>query len=214
MPTGRHSQLNEIVEIIHRTKPESVLDIGIGFGKYGYLAREYLELWDGRGKYGDWQRVIDGIEAFEEYVTPLHREVYSHVFVGNALEVVPVLERTYDLALLIDVFEHFTFEEGNRLLDSLMEKAANVLISVPKWLSGQRAAFGNEFETHKFHWKKEHLRARGPHVFIPNEYSLICYLGRGADVVRDRIWHLPRRIATFLPPLKPLMKFIRRRWRW
>ena len=32
-------------------KPFSILDIGSGFGKYGVLCREYLELWDGRQEY-------------------------------------------------------------------------------------------------------------------------------------------------------------------
>ena len=33
------------------SNPSSVLDIGTGFGKYGLLCREYLELWDGRENY-------------------------------------------------------------------------------------------------------------------------------------------------------------------
>ena len=72
MPTSHFYQLNEIVELVTLTNPKSVLDIGIGFGKYGFLLREYLELRDGRNKYNDWKRRIDGIEVFEEYLTPVH----------------------------------------------------------------------------------------------------------------------------------------------
>jgi hypothetical protein len=42
MPTSHPHQLNQIVELIMLTDPHSLLDVGIGFGKYGVLAREYL----------------------------------------------------------------------------------------------------------------------------------------------------------------------------
>ncbi len=70
MPSSHFGQLNEIVELIKLSKPKSVLDIGVGFGKYGVLAREYLELWDEGKKYNDREIRIDGIEAFEKYITP------------------------------------------------------------------------------------------------------------------------------------------------
>ena len=63
MPSSAPNQINQIVQLMMIVKPQSLLDIGIGFGKFGFLAREYLELWDRRNKYDDWQRRIDGIEA-------------------------------------------------------------------------------------------------------------------------------------------------------
>ena len=63
MPTSHLHQLNAIVEIMMLTDPQSMLDVGVGFGKYGFLAREFLELYDGRDAYADWQRRIDGIEV-------------------------------------------------------------------------------------------------------------------------------------------------------
>jgi len=46
MPTSHPFQLDDIVQLIIETAPLSILDIGVGFGKYGLLAREYLEIWD------------------------------------------------------------------------------------------------------------------------------------------------------------------------
>ena len=108
MPTSHLHQINEIVELIVLTNPQTVLDVGVGFGKYGALAREYLELRDGRNQYHDWQRRIDGIEVFPDYLTPLHDYIYDTVHVGNATEIMPALNLRYDLVLLIDVLEHFT----------------------------------------------------------------------------------------------------------
>ena len=215
MPTSRFSQLNEIVETICRTKPDSLLDVGIGFGKYGFLAREYLELWDGRGKYGDWHKVIDGIEAYEQYVTDLQRLIYDHIYVGNALDIVPTLPRQYDLALVIDVLEHFDQAEGLKFLDALQAKAANVLISTPWRMSHQKAAFGNVMETHKHQWSRAELSRRGDCVFIPNDDSLILYIGRDAPRLRELAWSWPRRLMLWAPALKPVCKklLIRKRWR-
>jgi hypothetical protein len=43
------------------------MEIGVGFGKYGLLLREYLEIWGEGEVYEDWLRKIDGIEIFEAY---------------------------------------------------------------------------------------------------------------------------------------------------
>jgi hypothetical protein len=93
MPSSHRYQINEICELIATSDPKSVLDIGVGFGKYGFLSREYLELWDGRERYHEWRRQIDGIEAFKEYLTPIHKLIYNEVFVGNVLEVLPILRK-------------------------------------------------------------------------------------------------------------------------
>ena len=66
MPTSHHSQINQIMQFVVLTDPKSLLDIGVGFGKYGFLAREFLELWDGREEIGNWTRRIDGIEIFTD----------------------------------------------------------------------------------------------------------------------------------------------------
>ena len=38
-------QITDIMQLITIANPKSILDIGVGFGKYGYLSREYLEIW-------------------------------------------------------------------------------------------------------------------------------------------------------------------------
>ena len=85
MPSSHYFQLNEIVDLISLADPVKLLDIGVGFGKYGFLAREYLELWKDGGDYQKWNRQIDGIEAFEPYITPVHQFIYNNIFIGNAL---------------------------------------------------------------------------------------------------------------------------------
>ena len=109
------------MDLIISVKPFSVLDVGSGFGKYGVLCREYLELWDGREEY-KFLRRIDGVEVFENYITPLHKYIYNNIYTENIINLVNNLDYSYDLVLLIDVLEHFSKEEGLLLLNKLFKK--------------------------------------------------------------------------------------------
>jgi hypothetical protein len=194
MPSSHYFQLNEIVDLISLTDPGKLLDIGVGFGKYGFLAREYLELWSEGGEYLNWQRQIDGIEAFEPYVTPVHKFIYNNIFIGNALVILPTLKDKYDLILMIDVFEHFTYKDGLKLLDECRKMGRNILISVPIALSAQEAVYGNEYETHKYGWKKKDFKDIPDKFFLVNSKSTICFIGE--DSVRIKKFLKKRRFRT------------------
>ncbi len=176
MPSSSPLQISPIIEIILATKPQSVLDIGIGFGKFGFLCREYLELWDGRDQYNDWRCRIDGIEAFESYITPLQRQIYSNIYAGDALKVVPTLDTYYDLILLVDVIEHFSIEDGQRLLRDSSKCARGCIVSTPLVVSAQKDAFGNPYETHRSQWAQEHFAEFPEKIFFAAPQSLLCYL--------------------------------------
>lgn len=205
MPSSHLRQLNEIMELIVITDPKSVLDVGVGFGKYGFLSREYLELWDGRQEYSDWKRQIDGIEIFEGYLTPVHDFVYNHIYLGNAAEIIPALKAEYDLILLIDILEHFDYREGVKLLADCQRVARNILVSTPKSVACQQDAFGNPFEAHKFQWKKMHFGQFDKKTFVPNERSLICYMGEDALMIRKDVLNI--RIKTRIRRLFPFLRF-------
>lgn len=44
LPSSQYYHISKILELIIAIDPSSVLDVGTGFGKYGVLCREYLEL--------------------------------------------------------------------------------------------------------------------------------------------------------------------------
>jgi len=192
------------MELIILTKPKTILDIGVGFGKYGLLSREYLEFYDGREKYDDWERQIDGIEAFKEYVTPIYDFVYDNVYIGNALEILPTVQKHYDLILIIDVLEHFEYEDGIMLLKECMQRCSNTIISTPKDIGSQGDIFGNTFEMHRFQWEKKHFRQFGNNLFIYNDRSLICLIGDDAP----RVKHSKRsRVKLAIKMLFPFLKY-------
>ncbi|MDY6987427.1 MAG: hypothetical protein SWQ30_05155 [Thermodesulfobacteriota bacterium] len=184
MPTSPLHQLNDIMELIILTNPGTILDIGVGFGKYGFLAREYLELWDDIREYRHWKRRIDGIEIHSAYITPVHDFVYDHVYDGNAIDIVPTLEVNYDLVLVIDILEHFEYEDGLRLLDVITSCGRNTIIATPKYFWSQEDAFGNPFETHRSLWRKRDFSKYANRFFVYNEETLICYIGEDAPRLR------------------------------
>lgn len=185
MPSSHPLQLNEIIDLVILTDPQKLLDIGVGFGKYGFLSREYLEMWNSNNDYLHWTRQIDGIEAFEAYITPLHEQIYNTIFRGDALKILPTLNQRYDLILMIDVFEHFSYEDGLKVLERCLECGRNILISVPKSMSAQGEIYGNPYETHRYNWTKKDFSFLKEKIFVPNERSLICYIGEDCGRIRS-----------------------------
>jgi hypothetical protein len=171
------------MELVGWLNPASVLDVGTGFGKYGVLCREYLDV-NKANRFGERNHRIDGIEAYREYLTPLHAYVYDEVYVGDALKIIPTLDREYGLILLIDVLEHLSFEGGTELLDRCKSRGRNMIISTPLDIGHQGGVFGNEYETHRAQWTKNRLKSLGDVLFLPNKYSVICFTG--ADIGRVR----------------------------
>jgi hypothetical protein len=177
MPTSHHRQISKIVEIVLLLRPQSVLDIGTGYGKYGILAREFLEFWLEDKPYEERKIRIDGIEAFPDYITAGHRYYYDEIHIGNALDIVPTLG-AYDLILIIDVLEHFTEKDGLELLKQCAARGKHVLVSTPLDVGEQGAVFGNDFERHHFQWKKRHFRNFSPLTFFWNYHSLLLVIGQ------------------------------------
>lgn len=152
MPTSWYNVIPEILSLIEKHKPRSILDIGIGFGKYGVLIREVLELPYERYDKLKWQHRVEGVEVFEGYKNPLHTYAYDKVYYSNILDVIDKLPQ-YDVILLIDVLEHFTKEEGYLLLNKLLEHTKNfILISTPLYPDIQKDYEGNPHEEHKSRW--------------------------------------------------------------
>jgi hypothetical protein len=185
MPTSSAYQLERILGLIVAANPQSVLDVGTGFGKYGMLVREYLEIWAGGAPYGAWKRRLEGIEGFAGYVSPVHDYLYDEMHVGNALEILPALESRFDLALVIDVIEHFTREDGERLIRECERVARNVILATPRRFFDQGAVFENALETHRSHWSARELAGESGFV-LKSVDSLIVFRGPDAALVRGR----------------------------
>jgi 2-polyprenyl-3-methyl-5-hydroxy-6-metoxy-1,4-benzoquinol methylase len=174
VPSSNPDQINEIMSLVLGLRPESVLDIGIGFGKYGFLCREYLEICYGSKKYNDWQKRIDGIEAFEEYITPLQKQIYDNIYIGDANDVLPKLDETYDLILLINILEHFSYKDGMKLLKQCKQHGLYIIMSTPKnVIPAGTGKYGNVYETARFQWEERHFNSFPERQVVSNPRKLI-----------------------------------------
>jgi hypothetical protein len=155
MPTSTYSQMNAVVMYLAEVRPTSVLDVGLGNGKMGYIARDFLDVMLG-GRYArtDWQVRIDGIEAYEPYIQAHQRAIYDAIHIGDAFDVIDTLG-TYEMIIIGDVLEHFDRERAQRFLDKAAAHASKaILLSIPlgeKWT--QDAIYGNDYERHRSFWE-------------------------------------------------------------
>ncbi len=169
MPCSRPSALVHMCNRIIDKNPMSVLDIGIGFGKFGFLAREYTDV--RLGRYFNWQTRIDGIEIFDKYVTPLQRQVYDNIYIGNVIDILPTMGK-YDMIICSDMLEHLNENDGVFLLDAIEKKSEFAMIVTPVRVLQQEAIYNNEHERHISSWPKETLSKLGEVFQLENTYVL------------------------------------------
>lgn len=181
MPTSVPYCLPIVAGVARQLRPRSVLDVGIGFGKYGFLLREFTDIWD-MTRVDDydrdnWKTRLDGIDATPQYITPLHRYVYNDIHLGDVREVIDTLP-TYDLVIMGDLLEHFEKSEGHRLIARLLAHAGKCLILVfPCRSPVNLHVLDNPLEAHRSTWD-HHDFAEFPHraFRLVEDYSCIVAL--------------------------------------
>jgi hypothetical protein len=130
MPTSQQSNLVWCVSMIRKIKPTKVLDIGVGFGKWGFLCRDYLEAACLRMKKEDWKIQIDGIEPCETYITPLTRYIYNTIKICTVEECLSELHG-YDLVIMNDVLEHLEKSVATVVLEHMIANNKFVMATIP-----------------------------------------------------------------------------------
>src|ERR1043166_7830113 len=101
MPSSRPNTVPTVIHFLRQLRPRSILDVGIGFGKWGHLFREYTDIVaaerePSRYQKTNWQIKIVGIEGHAAYLTEMHRYLYDEIYVGDACELIRQVPR-YDL---------------------------------------------------------------------------------------------------------------------
>jgi 2-polyprenyl-3-methyl-5-hydroxy-6-metoxy-1,4-benzoquinol methylase len=188
MPSSHTFQLNEIMELVILVDPKSILDIGCGNGKYGLLCYERLNLWD-TNNLNNKRVTIDAIEGFKDYITPVHEYIYNKIYINEVFEAFKNINKKYDLILLIDILEHFSREQGERLVIECLEASRNLIISTPKNIGNQKEAFCNPLEVHRTQWGQEEFSQFGNYFIIKNHLSHIVYLGEDLERVRSNSFY-------------------------
>lgn len=176
MSTSNWQNIGYCVELIRRADPRSVLDIGAGFGRWGMITREFLEVWNGASFPEQWQRRVEAVEVFPRNIAPYHRSFYSEVHCTEALRFLDSCERRFDLIIIGDVLEHFSRSDGERLLDRALTTGRYVLLNLPlgnEW--PQDARDENVYERHLSSWEWDEVTERYP---VLRSRKFFDYIGR------------------------------------
>lgn len=157
--TSTASSIPFVVRKMRETRPARILDVGCGSGRWGVLAREFLEYWEHRFRPGEWRTRITGIDINPTNWTPVHDYVYDRTYTVDvrAWRFMPV----YDLIIATDVLEHMKKDEAKIVLEAMWTTGAHVIIGIPLGPGWLRGGFnGNPHEAHLSEWEYRDFMAQ------------------------------------------------------
>lgn len=149
MPIGCYSLVPDVAYRLATRRPRSVLDLGIGFGHYGSVVRQWLD-----NGILPWDTYLVGVEGWEGYRNPAW-QLYNAVVVDSIEGFLGQQTGCFDCVLLMDVIEHFEKAVGIELVERIQQVVAPggfFLIGTPAIFMEQDAVYGNEFERHRALW--------------------------------------------------------------
>ena len=148
MPSSTFKHLHYTVELIRNIQPTSILDCGVGFGKWGFLCRECLDIYAGRVFPEEWKVRIEGIEIFKPYIENFLwlGKIYDSIIIGDMREILPQLlqeKKQFDLIIACDVIEHIPKEDALECIKTMKALANHIILSIPigdEWLNNKIVA--------------------------------------------------------------------------
>ena len=161
MPTSPFGHIECFVKFLVMADPSSLLDVGLGNGKLGFIARDVLDVMLGqRYRREHWKIRIDGIEIFADYIQGHQRAIYDNIYLGDAFVLIDMLG-AYDVIVLGDVLEHFEKAKAFAFLDKCGRHTNKYLILGVPLTDGwkQPAIYGNPYEEHRSAWSYEEFKA-------------------------------------------------------
>src|SRR5215216_1462982 len=154
MGTSNWQQIPFCVDVLLDVCPMRVLDLGVGFGRWGMLVREFCEEWKGRTHRENWRVQLEGIEIFPKNVEEYHHFFYNWIHVGDAAQIIQQMQERWHLIICGDVLQLCSRENAEQLLSRALDLADYVLVNSPIGNGWQRTSmYGNEFEEHRSFWQ-------------------------------------------------------------
>jgi SAM-dependent methyltransferase len=172
MPIGSHSIISHVARALEDVRPRRVLDLGIGFGFYGAVVRQWLDL-----GVRPWKTYLAGVEAWGGYSNPLW-DVYDLVTVKSIQDYLQSCHEEFDFVIMNDVLEHLVPEEGRQILgqiDSVLSPGGRLIVGTPARFFEQGAVNGNEFERHRSFWTAEQLRPLDFEILLDGSESQLGF---------------------------------------
>jgi hypothetical protein len=207
MPLSIWQGMEDCLQAITERRPRAVLDAGIGFGLWGHLLRQYLDVWSGRIHPEQWTTRIDGIEIAEPRVQAHARYLYSNVYIGDIRELVPARAEAqrYDVILFGDVLEHLPKDDALALLETSLRLAGSLVVVRIPMGEGWRREGREPPDHHRSQWSPDDFMGYPATLrlydYIGNPYALVTIeTGRllSWDDVEQRLQRIEARLEKLL----------------
>lgn len=167
MATSSIGHVRHVMKHVLELRPSSILDVGIGFGRWGFLCREMLDVFNERHSKDQWKVRIEGIEIYEPYIQEHHRYIYDKIHVGDARTLAGALGR-FDLIIIGDMMEHVEKEDGWSLFHSALDAAdMGLILNIPLGEDTLRqTGADNEHEDHLSWWELDEFSIYAPDTYV------------------------------------------------
>jgi len=178
--------MEDALQTIVERRPKAVLDAGLGFGLWGHLLRQYLDVWGGRIQPEQWTTRIDGIEIDPARIQTHARFLYSNIFIGDIRSLAPRCARDcrYDVILFGDVLEHLPKADALALLKTAVALAAALVVVRIPLGDGWRSEGREEPDRHQSRWTFDDFLGFTATIrqydYLGNPYGLVAIEAGGA----------------------------------
>ncbi|MBE9592366.1 MAG: class I SAM-dependent methyltransferase [Proteobacteria bacterium] len=156
----------------------TILDIGCGGGKWGFLLRLYWWCTEKGKEESDYRKRkidpqaerLDGFDIFLPHLKKLKsRKIYDNLIYGDACTL-PFKDNSFDVCIASEVLEHLEKDIGIKFLkEAERVSKKSVILTTPKYpgkYGGVLTVDGfNPFDQHVSQWTFKELKKRGYNVF-------------------------------------------------
>ncbi len=136
------------------------LDVGCGYGKWGYLLRSYRTM-----EYGA-DLKITGVDLFQPHIDSLQsKKLYDDLRCCSAINL-PFPDKSFDSAVCCEVLEHLSREDGPKLFAELKRVCRQGFVITTPFLDCLRGGGDtidgfNPYEAHLYCYRLPEFRALG-----------------------------------------------------
>jgi len=143
---GSWQQIPFYIEAMLDVSPHKILDVGIGFGRWGMLIREFCA----QAKNGDAPVQVIGIETQRTEVVEHAGLFYDQIHLGNALDVLKGNDERWDLVIFNEVLREWSTDATEEALGKALNVSDYVLVSSSALNGSRTLNNGHSKNGHKF----------------------------------------------------------------
>ena len=162
--------------VVKELRPQRVLDVGVGAGKYSGLVR------------GMCDAHLTGIEVHWPYLEQFNlADLYDEMWAFDVMDLVEYRRAiSFDLVILGDVLEHLRRSDGMDLLDYFFYRSKHVIVVYPDLYVQEGDPWGNSFEAHISLWTPADFERFHPVIRSNGVMSFVMFDGLIEHEARTR----------------------------